>query len=126
MTLPIILRADDGLSWWTDLHKLELALESPDIEAGVYLAWDAHGQVLQVVSCAPVKRGSILGVQTVNVVSGRLVETGIFSPDDLRSVIHSWLLEQHPSTSCSEADLASTLALLCSTQPQGEANALHS
>jgi hypothetical protein len=117
MKTPIILRADDGVSWWPVPHQLELSIESPDIEAGLYSAWDAQGQILEVVPVEPVRRGRFFGIETVSVSPGRLVETGTYRPDELTIVIQEHLADVLPSPPFSGLDLATALNLLCQSQP---------
>jgi hypothetical protein len=120
MKTPIILKADDGVSWWRDPHKLEISIESPDIEAGLYSAWDAQGQLLAVVPVEPVTRGWFFGIETVSVSPGRLVETGTFRPDELTTVIQGHLADALPSQPFSGLDLTTALNLLCQSQPSGD------
>ena len=118
MKLPIILRADDGVSWWPDAVTLQLSIESPDIEAGIYSAWDSLGQVLEVVPLEPVLRGRLFGIESVRVSPGRLIETGVYSPDDLRTVIFDHLSEISSVPDCT-LDLPSAVDLLCLSQQAG-------
>ncbi|GEP46102.1 hypothetical protein [Brevifollis gellanilyticus] len=120
MTSPIILRADDGVSWWRDPARLALHLESPDIEAGLYSAWDADGQVLQVLPLHPTVRKPFLGMATLSVTAGRLVETGIYRPDELQEVIREHLTEVLPSMPDDVPDLRAAIKMLCQSQSPGD------
>lgn len=120
ITPPIILQANDGISWWRDPFKLQCSIESPDIEAGLYAAWDSQGQVLDVVPVAPVVRSRFLGIETVSVTSGRLIETGAFCPDDLRTAILDHLSDVLPSSHETPTDLSAAVDLLCHTQPASD------
>jgi hypothetical protein len=117
MTPPIILHADDGISWWRDPLQLQQSIESPDIEAGIYTAWDALGQVLRVLPMAPAVRSTFPCLASASVTCGKLVETGKFRPEDLRSAIFQHLFETQPSIPPSDMDLQATVALLCEVQP---------
>lgn len=119
MHLPVILRADDGISWWSDSRSLELSLESPDIEDGMYSAWDALGQVLRVLPLEPVKRGRFFGLKTVTVTSGRLAETGEYDSGQLVVAIHEHLSDRFPSIPLSGMNLEATVGLLQSLQSDG-------
>ena len=120
MKPPIILRADDGISWWLDSTKLQCSIESPDIEAGLYSAWDAQGQVLEVVPVEPVVRRRFLGIESMSVSSGRLIETGVFRPDELTAVIYEHLTDTLPSLPAPQLDLTAAMTLLCQSQPSGD------
>lgn len=117
MKYPIMLRSDDGITWWKDAAKLEEYVESPDIEAGIYKAWDAQGQILKLSPKTPVTRGSFLGFETVSISSGSLSETGEFDPDGLSGAIarHLQAFFLHYEKNI-PPDLESTLALLCQLQ----------
>lgn len=116
MKPPIILRADDGVSWWLDPQKLQRSIESPDIEAGIYSAWDAQGQILEVVPVEAVKRSRFLGIEAVSVSPGRLIETGTFCPDELTAVINDHLSDMLPSQPATAFDLSTALEQLCKSQ----------
>jgi hypothetical protein len=45
---PIILIADDGVRWYRSLTALAEAIESPDVNAGIYMAFDASGLKLDI------------------------------------------------------------------------------
>lgn len=120
MTSPIILRADDGISWWRDPARLALHLESPDIEAGLYSAWDADGQVLQVLPLHPTVRKPFLGIETLSVTAGSLVETGTYRPDELQEVIREHLTEVLPSMPDDMPDLRAAIEMLCQSQSPGD------
>ncbi len=117
MKLPIILQADDGVTWWPEPGMLEISVESPDIEDVNYAAWDAEGQVLEITAAQPVSRRSFIGISTVSVSSGALTETGKYEPDQLRSVIIAHLENRTTSTNIEGEDLASLLACFCRDQP---------
>jgi hypothetical protein len=120
MKTPIILKADDGVSWWPDPALLQCSIESPDIEEGLYSAWDAQGQVLEVVPVMPVVRRRVLGIESVSVSSGKLIETGLFRPEELTTVILTHLLDVSPSPPAKGLDLTTVLSLLCQSQRSGE------
>ena len=116
MKPPIILRADDGVSWWLDPEKLQLSIESPDIEDGIYSAWDAQGQILEIVPVEPVVRRRFLGIETVSVSPGRLIETGTYRPGELTKVIQDYLSDVFPSLPATTLDLSTALNLLCQSK----------
>ncbi len=117
MKLPIILLADDGVTWWPEPRLLETSVESPDIEDGIYYtAWDSEGQILELKASLPVSRKSFLGLSSVSVSPGVLRETGNYEPEKLRSVILAHLKDRLPSSN-TVGDLASVLVQLCREQP---------
>jgi hypothetical protein len=120
MKLPIILRADDDLTWWLDPAKLQCSIESPDIEAGLYSAWDSQGQVLDVIPVEPVVRRRFLGIESVSVSPGRLIATGVFRPHELTTIIQTYLWEVFSTPPAKELDLSTALSLLYESQPSSD------
>ena len=117
MKSPILLRADDGLSWWSDADSLAAYVESPDIEEGIYTAWDADGQVLILAPAAPVVRKSFSGLRSVSVSPGVISETGCYEPDVLHAVIASHIKDVWSYIEEVPADLCGIVQVLCSLQP---------
>lgn len=116
MKLPIILRADDGITWWPDAVALQHSIESPDIEAGIYSAWDSQGQILEVAPLWPVFRRRFFGMESVDVSPGKLIETGIYNPEDLKMAILDHLSETPSPAPDNFLDLPAAVNLLCQNQ----------
>ena len=121
MKAPIILRADDGLSWWSDPGKLGLALESPDIEDGIYHAWDAEGQILKIAPLRPVVHRSFFGLRTVSVSPGVVSGTGLYEPDVLQAVLAEYIADMGCPTEDIPKDLDSAVERLCRQKPSRDA-----
>ena len=111
MKTPILLRADDGLTWWRNSGNLESYVESPDIADGIYSAWDAEGQRLNLEAA----RKSFFGMSTVS--NGVLSDSGSYEPEYLHSVITSHIKDVYDQAGDLPKDLPSVIALLCRLQP---------
>lgn len=118
MRTPIFLQADDGLTWWTDLPALASSLESPDIEAGIYQAWDADGQRLSIAPVVPVKRGRLLGFPSASISCGNVSASGVFEQDALCGVLAAHLRDACDYSAEPPGDLPELINLLCRLQPQ--------
>lgn len=117
MKTPLILRADDGISLWATASQLEMYVESPDIERGIYTAWDAEGQILQLSPADPVSHGSFLGIRSVSVSCGILTGTGRYDPETPRALIAAHIQGVLNYRGEIPNDLASIVVLLRSLEP---------
>jgi len=117
MKTPIILKADDGISWWTTASQLESWIESPDIEEGIYTAWDAEGQILELSPVEPVRHGSFLGIRTVSISCGKITETGRYDCDSPRVLIAAHIQKYLNCHDEIPKDLDSIVALFCRLEP---------
>jgi hypothetical protein len=118
MKLPIFLQADDGVTWWTDLASLESSLESPDIEAGLYKAWDSDGQRVRIAPVLPVTRSSFFGLQSMSVSCGKVSPSGVFEQDTLCAVLIAHIKDACGCGMELPKDLPALVELLCRLQPQ--------
>ena len=117
MKAPIILRADDGISWWKDAASLECYVESPDIEDGIFTVRDTEGQVLNLSPLIPVKRGRLFGLRTVSVSPGVISETGQYESEILHALIAAHIRGVWHYNGHIPEGLPSILELLCRLQP---------
>ena len=116
MKTPIILRADDGLSWWNDAKNLSSFVETPEIEAGTYTIWDADGQILDLSIAEPAKK-TFLGLKFTSGAQGEITETARYEPDVLHAVIANHIQEVWKYKGEIPEDLIAIVHLLCRLQP---------
>ncbi|WAC19748.1 hypothetical protein OVA24_21245 [Luteolibacter sp. SL250] len=121
MILPIIVKADDGVKWWMDPVAAGGAMESPDIEAGIYSAWDSRGQMIHI---GPMDDGGnqprnakFMGIWSHDVTCGKLLGSGIQEPEALRQVILFHLTERLSANVSMDMSLAAAVDLLCFLEP---------
>jgi hypothetical protein len=116
MKAPIILRADDGLSWWRDAGALERFVELPEIEEGIYTVWDSEGQALDLSPATQDVRKSFLGLRTGSTPEGVITETGRYEPEILHAVIAAHIKDVWKYKGEIPEELCRIVHLLCRLQ----------
>ena len=117
MKTPIILRADDGLSWWNDADWLRSSIEPQDIKDGIYTAWDSAGQALALTREITREKWSLFGrARLITEPEYGIFETGRHEPHVLHAVIASHVTDVWNYQGDIPADLPSIVFLLCRLQ----------
>lgn len=115
---PIILVADDGISWYQTTADLERDLESPDVNAGVYQAFDATGLRLQL-QCPPNRSTTWFSfgvdVEPVTVGSGT-----VHDPQSLELALRDHLTHVAGLNCPQDAGLSQLISWLTQFQPSAK------
>lgn len=114
-TSPVILIADDGVHWYQSPSALGLALESPDVNAGIYTAFDATGRKLEL-RCPPDNQaGHYFGMVDIHPVT--VHEGKVCDAPTLKAAIIDHLARTQNTVLPADASLACAIASLIRLQP---------
>ena len=111
---PIILIADDGVHWFRSVADLAEDLESPDVNNGIYAAFDSTGLILEL-QCSPNKRQSRLFTST-DVHSVTVRDGTVNDAPALKAALLDHIAGLHKVTLSNDASLSSIIDRLTRLQ----------